>query len=58
MEKRVQVANGGVGMIISKEASRSLINLRRITNRIMLANYQSIPLTTMSVIYVNIQRKK
>ena len=58
MEKRVQVANGGVGMIISKEASRSLINLRRITNRIMLANYQSNPLTTMSVIYVNMQRKK
>ena len=36
---QVQAENGGVGIIISKEASKSLINIKRVTNRIMIANF-------------------
>ena len=36
---QVQAANGGVGIIISKEAIKSIINIKRVTNRIMIANF-------------------
>ena len=48
---QVQAANGGVGIIISKEASKSLINIKRVTNRIMIDNFQSNQVLTTIVTY-------
>ena len=48
---QVQAANGGVGIIISKEASKILINIKRVTNRIMIANFQSNLVLTTIITY-------
>ena len=48
---QVQAANGGVGIIISKEANKSLINIKRVTNRILIANFQGNPVLTTIVTY-------
>ena len=52
---QVQAANGGVGIIIRKEASKSLINIKRVTNRIMIANFQSNLVLTSIVTYAPCQ---
>ena len=49
---QVQAANGSVVITISKEASKSLINIKRVTNIIMIANFQSNPVLTTIVTYV------
>ena len=51
MDKSSKTANGGVDIIISKEASTSLINIKRVTNKIMIANFQSNPVLTTIVTY-------
>ena len=43
---QVHAANGSVGIIISKEASTSLINKKRVTNRIMTDNPVFITIVT------------
>ena len=48
---QVQAANGGVGIIISKEANKSLIKIKRVTNRILIANFQGNPVLTTIVSY-------
>ena len=48
---QVQAANGSMGIIISKEDSKSLINIKRVTNRIMIANFQSNRVLTTIVTY-------
>ena len=37
---QVQAESGGVGIIISKEANKSLINIKIVTNRIVIANFK------------------
>ena len=48
---QVQAANGDVGIIIRKESIKSLISIKRVTNRIMIANFQSNPILTTIVTY-------
>ena len=48
---QVQAETGGVGIIISKEANKSLINIKRVTNRILIANFQGNPVLTTIVTY-------
>ena len=40
-----------MGIIISKEASKSLINIKRVTNRIIIANFKSNLVLTTIVTY-------
>ena len=49
---QARVVNCGVGIIIIKEASKSLINIKRVTNKIMIANFQGNPVLTTIVTYV------
>ena len=51
MEKPCKAAYGGVGIIISKEANKSQINIKRVTNRILIANFQSNPVLTTIITY-------
>ena len=51
---QVQAANSGVGLMISKEASKSLNNIKRVTNRIMIDKFQGNPILNTIVTYEDI----
>ena len=46
---QVQAENGGVGIIISKVPSKIIINIKLVTNRIMIYNCQDNPILTTIV---------
>ncbi|XP_033637877.1 uncharacterized protein LOC117298668 [Asterias rubens] len=46
-----QAATGGVGLLVSQKAMKSLIGVQTVTNRILIAHFQGNPVTTAIVVY-------
>ena len=46
-----QAATGGVGLLVSQNAMKSLIGVQTVTNRILIAHFQGSPVTTAIVVY-------